>query len=128
MYLAYSLFTGLIGLAFSVLLRLELSAPGNQYLGGQHHLYNVVVTTHGIIMIYFVVVLISPLSPGASHLRSFLLGLTAASCLVFILVGTPYLSGGLWWVSCLLVCVSTVRLCPQVVKASLAVARRLYAA
>ena len=51
MYLAYSLFTGLIGLAFSVLLRIELSAPGNQYLAGNHHLYNVVVTTHGIVMI-----------------------------------------------------------------------------
>ena len=56
MYLAYSLFTGLIGLAFSVLLRIELSSPGNQYLAGNHHLYNVVVTTHGIVMIYFVVV------------------------------------------------------------------------
>ena len=56
MYLAYSLFTGLIGLAFSVLLRLELSAPGSQFLGGQHQIYNVIVTTHGIIMIYFVVV------------------------------------------------------------------------
>jgi hypothetical protein len=49
MYLAYSLFTGLIGLAFSVLLRMELSSPGNQYLAGNHHLYNVVVTTHGIV-------------------------------------------------------------------------------
>lgn len=56
MYLAYALFTGLIGLAFSVLLRIELSAPGNQYLAGNHHLYNVVVTTHGIMMIYFMVV------------------------------------------------------------------------
>lgn len=66
MYLAYSLFTGLIGLAFSVLLRLELSAPGNQYLGGQHHLYNVVVTTHGIVMIYFVVVPIGLGLPSGS--------------------------------------------------------------
>lgn len=49
MYLAYALFTGLIGLAFSVLLRMELSAPGSQYLAGNHHLYNVVVTTHGIV-------------------------------------------------------------------------------
>lgn len=39
-----------------MLLRLELSAPGSQLLGGQHQLYNVCLTAHGIIMIYFVVV------------------------------------------------------------------------
>lgn len=72
MYLVYSLFTGLIGLAFSVLLRIELSAPGNQYLAGNHHLYNVVVTTHGIVMIYFVVV---PSMAGfANYLAPLLIG------------------------------------------------------
>lgn len=48
--------TGLIGTAFSVLIRLELSAPGSQYLGGDHQLYNVIATSHGIIIIYFIVV------------------------------------------------------------------------
>ena len=56
LYLVYSLFTGRISLAFSVLLRMELSSPGSQYLAGNHHLCNVVVTTHGIVMIYFLVV------------------------------------------------------------------------
>jgi len=56
MYLCFAVFTGLIGTAFSILIRLELSAPGSQYLGGDHQLYNVVATTHGIIMIYFIVV------------------------------------------------------------------------
>lgn len=58
LYLTYSVFTGLIGLAFSVLLRIELSAPGNQYIAGNHHLYNVVVTTHGIVIITIVYVTI----------------------------------------------------------------------
>lgn len=56
LYLVFSVFTGLLGTAFSVLIRLELSAPGNQYLAGNHQLYNVVATTHGIMMIYFMVV------------------------------------------------------------------------
>jgi cytochrome c oxidase subunit 1 len=56
LYLVFSVFTGLLGTAFSVLIRLELSAPGNQYMAGNHQLYNVVATTHGIMMIYFMVV------------------------------------------------------------------------
>ena len=56
LYLMYAIFTGLLGTAFSVLIRLELSAPGSQFLAGDHQLYNVVVTSHGIIMIYFMIV------------------------------------------------------------------------
>ena len=93
MYLAYALFTGLIGLAFSVLLRLELSSPGNQYLSGQHHIYNVVVTTHGIVIIYFVVVpsiagfanYIAPVligSPDAISIRMNLCSLTSQHTLL----------------------------------------------
>lgn len=39
-----------------MLIRLELSAPGSQFLAGNHQLYNVIATSHGIIMIYFMVV------------------------------------------------------------------------
>ena len=56
LYLGFAVFTGLIGTAFSVLVRLELSAPGSQYLAGDNQLYNVIATTHGIVMIYFMVV------------------------------------------------------------------------
>lgn len=56
LYLIYAIFTGLLGTAFSILIRLELSAPGSQFLAGDHQLYNVVVTSHGIIMIYFMIV------------------------------------------------------------------------
>ena len=52
----YAVFTGLIGTALSVLIRMELSAPGTQFLAGDHQLFNVIVTAHGIIMLLFVVV------------------------------------------------------------------------
>ena len=51
LYLVFSVFTGLLGTAFSVLIRLELSAHGNQYIAGNHQLYNLVTTTYGIMMI-----------------------------------------------------------------------------
>ena len=45
----------MIGTAFSVLIRLELSSPGVQYLQGDHQLFNVIITAHAFIMIFFMV-------------------------------------------------------------------------
>ena len=45
----------MIGTAFSVLIRLELSAPGAQILQGDHQLFNVIITAHAFIMIFFMV-------------------------------------------------------------------------
>ena len=56
LYLVYAIFIALVGTAFSVLIRLELSAPGSQFLAGDHQLYNVILTRHGIIMLLFMVV------------------------------------------------------------------------
>jgi heme/copper-type cytochrome/quinol oxidase subunit 1 len=36
-------------------MRMELASPGNQVLGGNHQLYNVLVTGHGLIMVFFMV-------------------------------------------------------------------------
>ena len=55
MYLIFAIFAGIIGTAFSVLMRIELMHPGDGILGGNYHLYNVLVTGHGLIMIFFMV-------------------------------------------------------------------------
>jgi group II intron reverse transcriptase/maturase len=46
----FALFSGLIGTAFSVLIRLELSGPGVQYIA-DNQFYNSVITAHAIVMI-----------------------------------------------------------------------------
>jgi cytochrome c oxidase subunit 1 len=55
MYLIFAIVAGVIGTAFSVLMRMELMHPGDGILGGNYHLYNVLVTGHGLIMIFFMV-------------------------------------------------------------------------
>ena len=55
MYLVFAIFAGLIGGLLSLAMRLELQAPGDGLFGGNYHLYNVVVTAHGLIMVFFVV-------------------------------------------------------------------------
>ena len=54
LYLMFSLFSGLLGTAFSVLIRLELSGPGVQYIA-DNQLYNSIITAHAIMMIFFMV-------------------------------------------------------------------------
>ena len=54
LYLIFALFSGLLGTAFSVLIRLELSAPGVQYIS-DNQLYNSIITAHAILMIFFMV-------------------------------------------------------------------------
>lgn len=54
LYLIFALFSGLIGTAFSVLIRLELSGPGVQYIA-DNQLYNSIITAHAILMIFFMV-------------------------------------------------------------------------
>ena len=54
-YLIFAIFSGIVGTVFSALIRLEIAAPGFQYLQGDHQLYNVIVTAHAFVMIFFMV-------------------------------------------------------------------------
>lgn len=55
LYLILSIVGGLIGGLFSVLIRMELAQPGLQILGGDHQLYNVILTAHALIMVFFMI-------------------------------------------------------------------------
>ncbi len=69
LYLIFAIFAGLVGGAISGVMRMELAHPGIQYLGSvasflgtkdpsfeaQLHLWNVLITAHGMIMVFFLV-------------------------------------------------------------------------
>jgi cytochrome c oxidase subunit 1 len=68
LYLIFAIFAGIVGGAVSGIMRAELAQPGIQYLGAvasflgerisfdqQLHLWNVLITAHGLIMVFFMV-------------------------------------------------------------------------
>ena len=60
LYLIFSVVAGVIGAAFSMIMRLELQDPGIQVMnvlspGGPGQMWNVIITAHGLIMVFFVV-------------------------------------------------------------------------
>ena len=55
LYFILGAISGVIGTAFSILIRLELARPGEQIFGSNYQFYNVVVTAHAFIMIFFLV-------------------------------------------------------------------------
>jgi cytochrome c oxidase subunit 1 len=54
LYLLFAMISGVIGGALSIGMRLELQEPGLQYFSNPH-MYNVFVTGHGLIMVFFMV-------------------------------------------------------------------------
>jgi cytochrome c oxidase subunit 1 len=53
-YLIFALVSGLIGTAFSALIRIELANPGVQFIS-DNQLYNSIITAHALVMIFFMV-------------------------------------------------------------------------
>jgi cytochrome c oxidase subunit 1 len=54
LYLIFALFSGLLGTAYSFIIRMELSSPGVQFIS-DNQLYNVFITAHALLMIFFMV-------------------------------------------------------------------------
>jgi cytochrome c oxidase subunit 1 len=53
LYIIFGSFAGIIGTMFSVVIRIELSAPDFSVLNFNSQLYNVIITGHALIMIFF---------------------------------------------------------------------------
>jgi len=55
LYLMFGFFSGILGAVFSMIIRTELSTPGNYLLVENYQFYNVLITAHAFIMIFFMV-------------------------------------------------------------------------
>jgi cytochrome c oxidase subunit 1 len=55
LYLVFAITAGIIGGAVSVAMRVNLMTPGDRLFGDDHQLYNVLITAHGLIMVFFTV-------------------------------------------------------------------------
>jgi cytochrome c oxidase subunit I len=130
LYLLTSALVGFVAVVFSVYMRLELMHPGTQYMcleglrllpGGDcdpnPHVYNVLVTGHGILMMFFVVIpalfggfgnYFMPLHIGAPDMAFprlnnlsywlFVAGASLAVASVFAPGGNGQLGSGIGWV------------------------------
>src|SRR4029077_9110103 len=77
MYLVFAVIAGIIGAALSIAIRAELMYPGIQFFH-ETHLYDVFVTSHGLIMIFFMLF--------AAMIGCF------GTWLVPLMIGAPYMA------------------------------------
>lgn len=62
LYGIFALFSGLVGLSISILMRIELASPNPQILMHNGQLWNVLITAHAVFMVFF---LVMPVTMGA---------------------------------------------------------------
>ncbi len=121
LYLFTAAFLGFISVAFTVYMRLELMEPGVQYMlldeMPNGHLWNVLITGHGILMMFFVVIpalfggfgnYFMPLMIGAPDMAFprlnnlsywlYVAGSTLAVCSLIAPGGNGQLGSGVGWV------------------------------
>ena len=127
LYLIVSAIAGFISVAFTVYMRLELMDPGVQYMCEEGfmadpctpngHLWNVLITGHGILMMFFVVIpalfggfgnYFMPLQIGAPDMAfprmnnlsfwMYVAGTSLAVCSVFSPGGNGQMGSGVGWV------------------------------
>ena len=55
MYLIYGITAGVISAALSVWFRMELQHPGDQVFHGNYQFYNVLITAHALLMVFFMI-------------------------------------------------------------------------
>lgn len=55
LYIILAVIGGIVGALFSTIIRAQLAYPGNELLGGNHQFYNVLVTAHAVIMVFFMI-------------------------------------------------------------------------
>ena len=85
LYLVFSVITGIIGAALSVVMRMELSDPGVEFLVKENgdpngHFWNTIITAHGVIMIFFVVM---PALIGGSVIIEVIFGIPGMGSYMF---------------------------------------------